>query len=183
MSQQTPDSTLPRNSAERQAWGHGLATVSEDGTVLDTWYPSPRLGAAPGEEAPEALGTLAGKHPERRVRTEVVTVSIDLDQPPADASDAYLRLHLLSHRLVRPHEVNVDGIFGKLANVVWTSAGPCAVADFEEVRLRSARPGAGPGVRRRQVPPDDRLRRARPAYASPTPTACGSAPTSPRAPP
>jgi 2,3,4,5-tetrahydropyridine-2-carboxylate N-succinyltransferase len=69
------------------------------------------------------------------VHTDVVTVTITLADPPADASDAYLRLHLLSHRLVRPHEVNMDGIFGKLANVVWTSAGPCAVTDFEEVRL------------------------------------------------
>ena len=73
------------------------------------------------------------------MHTEVVTVEIDLAEPPADASDVYLRLHLLSHRLVRPHEVNLDGIFGQLANVVWTSAGPCAVAGFEEVRLGAAR--------------------------------------------
>ncbi len=136
MSQQTPDSTLPEipGSAQR-AWGHGLATVTVDDTVLDTWFPSPELGDAPGSEAPAALAALAGKHPERRVRTEVVTVSIDLATPPADASDAYLRLHLLSHRLARPHGVNVDGIFGMLANVVWTSAGPCSVNGFEEVRL------------------------------------------------
>ena len=69
------------------------------------------------------------------MRTEVVTVEIELAKPPAGASDAYLRLHLLSHRLVAPHQVNLDGVFGQLANVVWTSAGPCAVADFEEVRL------------------------------------------------
>jgi 2,3,4,5-tetrahydropyridine-2-carboxylate N-succinyltransferase len=133
MSQQTPDSTLP---GSRRAWGHGLATVADDGTVLDTWFPAPELGEAPAGNPPEALTALAGKHPERRVRTEVVTVAIALAEPPADASDAYLRLHLLSHRLVRPHQVDMDGIFGRLANVVWTSAGPCAVADFEEVRLR-----------------------------------------------
>ena len=50
--------------------------------------------------------------------------------------DAYLRLHLLSHRLVRPHGLNLDGIFGVLTNVVWTSAGPCPVDDFEATRLR-----------------------------------------------
>jgi 2,3,4,5-tetrahydropyridine-2-carboxylate N-succinyltransferase len=119
----------------RTAWGHGLATLTEDGTVLDTWFPAPALGEADGSDAPAALAALAGKDAERRVHTEVVTVSIDLDQAPADASDAYLRLHLLSHRLIRPHGANLDGIFGKLANVVWTNHGPCAVPGFEDVRL------------------------------------------------
>ena len=132
MSPLQTDSSLPENL---HAWGYGLATVADDGTVLDTWFPAPELGQASGDRAPEALEALAGKHPERRVHTDVVTVEIDLAEAPKDASDAYLRLHLLSHRLVRPHGLNVDGIFGKLANVVWTSVGPCAVADFEQVRL------------------------------------------------
>ncbi|MCW2849780.1 MAG: 2,3,4,5-tetrahydropyridine-2,6-dicarboxylate N-succinyltransferase [Marmoricola sp.] len=132
MSPQPSDSSLPQNS---HAWGHGLATVADDGTVLDTWFPAPELGNAPGGTAPEALAALAGADAVRRVHTDVVTVEIDLGEPPKDASDAYLRLHLLSHRLVRPHGANLEGIFGKLANVVWTSAGPCAVKDFEEVRL------------------------------------------------
>jgi 2,3,4,5-tetrahydropyridine-2-carboxylate N-succinyltransferase len=132
MSPQPSDSSLPETS---RAWGHGLATITDDGTVLDTWFPSPALGNASGARVPEGLSALAGTHPERRVRTEVVTVEVDLTAAPEDASDAYLRLHLLSHRLVRPHGANVDGIFGKLANVVWTNHGPCAVADFEEVRL------------------------------------------------
>ena len=119
---------------ERTAWGHGLATVAEDGNVLDTWYPAPALGDPDGSPVPGALAVLAGKHPTRRVHTEVVTTAIDLDAAPDGASDAYLRLHLLSHRLVRPREIAVDGIFGQLANVVWTSVGPCAVAGFEEVR-------------------------------------------------
>ena len=119
---------------ERTAWGHGLATVAEDGTVLDTWYPAPALGDLDGTPVPGALATLARKHPERRVHTEVVTTAIDLDTPPEGASDAYLRLHLLSHRLVRPREIALDGIFGQLANVVWSSVGPCAVTGFEEVR-------------------------------------------------
>jgi 2,3,4,5-tetrahydropyridine-2-carboxylate N-succinyltransferase len=131
MSPQTSDSSLPENQF---AWGHGLATVTEDGTVLDTWFPTPRLGEASGA-APAELTALATAHPERRVHTEVVTVSIDLSEPPKDASDVYLRLHLLSHRLIRPHDANLDGVFAKLANVVWTSAGPCAVTDFEQVRL------------------------------------------------
>src|SRR5262245_24103502 len=89
-----------------------------------------------GAGAPEELERLARDHAVRRVRTEVRHVEIDLTRAPADAPDAYLRLHLLSHRMVRPRELNVDGIFGVLANVAWTSAGPCPVDDFESTRLR-----------------------------------------------
>jgi 2,3,4,5-tetrahydropyridine-2-carboxylate N-succinyltransferase len=131
--------------SEQRAHGWGLVTVvtdgADEGTVLDAWFPAPALGDPPddapdSEVAPEALERLAREDAVRRVRTEVRHVAIDLDAPPADAPDAYLRLHLLSHRLVRPHGVNVDGIFGVLANVVWTSAGPCPVDDFESIRLR-----------------------------------------------
>ena len=132
MSAQTTDTTL---TPPTSAWGHGLATIAEDGTVLDTWFPAPQLGEPGSDAAPEALAALAGEDTVRRVRTEVVTVSITLAEGPADGSDAYLRLHLLSHRLVAPHQINLDGIFGVLANVVWTSAGPCAVTGFEDVRL------------------------------------------------
>jgi 2,3,4,5-tetrahydropyridine-2-carboxylate N-succinyltransferase len=66
----------------------------------------------------------------------VRTVIDDLQGAIADTADAWLRLHLLSHRLVRPHSVNLDGIFKHLTNVVWTDAGPCAVDDFESTRLR-----------------------------------------------
>jgi 2,3,4,5-tetrahydropyridine-2-carboxylate N-succinyltransferase len=129
--------------AERFAWGHGLSTITEDGQVLDTWYPQPALGSAPeGGEPSTELAALAAVDERRRVRTEVRLVEIDLDAPPADASDAYLRLHLLSHCLVAPNTINLDGIFGALANVVWTNYGPCAVDDFEQTRL--ALRGDGP---------------------------------------
>src|SRR5690606_28226039 len=78
---------------------------------------------------------LAIESPARRTRSVVVHTEIDLDTPPADAHDAYLRLHLLSHRLVRPNTISLDGIFGVLSTVVWTSEGPCAPEDFEQVRL------------------------------------------------
>ena len=123
--------------SERSAWGYGLATVTDDGQVLDTWFPSPALGSRPdGATAPQGLDALAGADDVRRVRTEVRLVEIDLDAAPADASDAYLRLHLLSHCLVHPNTMNLDGIFGALANVVWTNHGPCAVEGFEATRLR-----------------------------------------------
>jgi 2,3,4,5-tetrahydropyridine-2-carboxylate N-succinyltransferase len=127
--------------SDERAHGWGLATVVPDGagagTVLDTWFPAPALGGPRGGSAePEALEQLARDHAVRRVRTEVRHVDIDLAAPPGDPPDAYLRLHLLSHRLVRPHDVNVDGMFGVLPNVVWTSVGPCPVDDFEATRLR-----------------------------------------------
>ncbi|WP_433278668.1 2,3,4,5-tetrahydropyridine-2,6-dicarboxylate N-succinyltransferase [Pseudonocardia xinjiangensis] len=131
-------STAPRREG---ASGTGLATVTVpadggDGVVLDTWYPSPALGA----EAPDVaadLEHLAGTDDVRGVRTVVVRTAIEsLADPPVDAHDVYLRLHLLSHRLVVPHEVNLAGVFGLLANVVWTSRGPCAVPGFELTRVR-----------------------------------------------
>ncbi|MEJ5915076.1 2,3,4,5-tetrahydropyridine-2,6-dicarboxylate N-succinyltransferase [Pseudokineococcus sp. 1T1Z-3] len=125
---------------ERRAWGYGLATTAADGTVLDTWYPAPALGD-PGEDpgpfgVPAELAALVGEDPRRGVRTSTVRTVVDLDAPPADVPDAYLRLHLLSARLVRPHGLDLTGLFGVLANVVWTSVGPCPVEGFEQVRAR-----------------------------------------------
>ncbi|WP_394613824.1 2,3,4,5-tetrahydropyridine-2,6-dicarboxylate N-succinyltransferase [Lentzea sp. JNUCC 0626] len=129
------------------AYGIGLATVTPDGTVLDTWYPSPALGdVEPGTtrvssaEVAEALGEAAakllGEDLERGVEIVGVQVAIDLDAAPRDTYDVWLRLHLLSHRLVQPHGANLDGLFGLLTNVVWTNHGPCAVDGFEQTRLR-----------------------------------------------
>lgn len=128
-------------TSSRHAWGWGLATVHESGQVLDTWFPEPRLGDADASSAPDVLVAANGPDPLRRVFTETVFVEIDLDAAPADVPDAYLRLHLLSARLAAPRSLNLDGIFGVLPNVVWTSAGPCAVDGFEHVRaaLRLAR--------------------------------------------
>ena len=116
------------------AHGHGIATLSGS-TVLDVWFPSPSLGALTG--TPDAaLAALAVADADRGVSREVVSIEIDLSKAPADAKDAYLRLHLLSHRLVKPHGQSLDGIFGLLANVVWTSVGPCAVEGFELTRAK-----------------------------------------------
>ncbi|MFI5618308.1 2,3,4,5-tetrahydropyridine-2,6-dicarboxylate N-succinyltransferase [Streptomyces sp. NPDC051567] len=133
----------------------GLATIAADGTVLDTWFPAPELVADPGpagterltvEEAVKLLGDTAPK----AVRADAVrgvevvavrTVVSSLDDKPLDAHDAYLRLHLLSHRLVKPHGQNLDGVFGLLANVAWTSLGPVAVDQVETVRLNARAEG------------------------------------------
>ncbi|MFE3994353.1 2,3,4,5-tetrahydropyridine-2,6-dicarboxylate N-succinyltransferase [Streptomyces goshikiensis] len=133
----------------------GLATITPDGTVLDTWFPAPELVSEPGpagserltaEQAVELLGAAAAKALRQdAVRgVEVVavrTVISSLEDKPLDAHDAYLRLHLLSHRLVKPHGQNLDGVFGLLANVAWTSLGPVAVDQVETVRLNARAEG------------------------------------------
>ena len=132
------------------ASGIGLATLAADGSVLDTWFPAPelsddgpsatvRLSVA---EVPDELAELVGTDDDRGVEVIAVrTVIESLDDKAVDAYDAYLRLHLLSHRLVPPHGLNDDGFFGVLTNVVWTNHGPCAVDGFEVVRARLRRRG------------------------------------------
>jgi 2,3,4,5-tetrahydropyridine-2,6-dicarboxylate N-succinyltransferase len=125
------------DAVDGPAWGHALVTLDEDGTVLDAWFPAPALGEHDGSDAPEELSALAVPDGVRRVTREVRLVEIaDLQAAPAGTEDAWLRLHLLSHRLVRPRTISVEGIFGVLTNVVWTSAGPCPVAGFEATRAR-----------------------------------------------
>jgi 2,3,4,5-tetrahydropyridine-2-carboxylate N-succinyltransferase len=118
---------------DRPAWGFGLATVTADGQILDTWYPAGRLGLGgppaqtqPASDTPTLL-------PGVRSST-VVTVIEALSDPPKDAADGYLRLHLLSHRVIAPHQANLEGVFGVLANVAWTSAGPCPPDRVDELR-------------------------------------------------
>ena len=124
------------------AWGFGLATVTAAGNVVDVWYPAPELGSQPADaKAPAELIAAEGNDDVRQVRREVVTVQITLDQAPAGTADAYLRLHLLSHRLVKPHGVNLDGIFAALPNNAWTSLGPVPAVEIEQVRLRTRAAG------------------------------------------
>ena len=116
------------------ASGHGIATIS-NGTTLDVWFPAPALTALTGS-APAELTALVGEDTARAVNRELVSIEIDITKAPTNAADAYLRLHLLSHRLVKPHGLVLDGVFGILSNVVWTSVGPCAVDGFELTRAR-----------------------------------------------
>ena len=133
----TEDTTETHNM---NAWGIGLATVADDGHTLDVWYPHPHLGersnSAPDAELFDMLSELERRDEARGVHTQVVTCTADLEDRPQSTADAYLRLHLLSHRLVKPNTINLDGIFSRLPSVVWTSAGPCPIDDFEETRLR-----------------------------------------------
>jgi 2,3,4,5-tetrahydropyridine-2-carboxylate N-succinyltransferase len=130
------------------AWGRGLATLSEPGDrVLDVYFPEPKLGL---DDAPAGPGTTPLDHvqagdiaaatgPDERRGVLVVAVAVvidDLSAPPTDAYDVYLRLHLLSHRLVRPHGVALDGVFGLLNNVAWTNHGPVDPAMLNDVRIK-----------------------------------------------
>ncbi|MFJ5258889.1 2,3,4,5-tetrahydropyridine-2,6-dicarboxylate N-succinyltransferase [Streptomyces sp. NPDC088387] len=140
------DTTASRTTGAVAA---GLASIAADGTVLDTWFPAPELSAEPGPAGTERLDAdrtraLLGEHGVAALvkdgvrNVEIVavrTVISSLDDKPLDTHDAYLRLHLLSHRLVRPNGQNLDGIFGLLANVAWTSLGPVPVDTLETVRL------------------------------------------------
>jgi 2,3,4,5-tetrahydropyridine-2-carboxylate N-succinyltransferase len=132
----------------REAWGYGLATVARGGVVLDTWFPSPKLGPLPeGTDpyiAPAEFEELLGADERRAVELDFRTVSIDLDAAPASTPDAYLRLHLLSHLLVAPNTINLDGIFGHLPIVVWTNAGPVHPDDFDRLRIPLQRAGIAP---------------------------------------
>src|SRR4051812_12987710 len=119
-----------------EAWGRGLATVTGGGRVLDVLYPDPQLGATdspPGTTVGEVRRASARRGVQE---VEVTTVLDDLQSAPTDAFDAYLRLHLLSHRLVKPRGLSMEGIFGVLANVAWTSHGPVDPADLPAVRMR-----------------------------------------------
>jgi 2,3,4,5-tetrahydropyridine-2-carboxylate N-succinyltransferase len=125
----------------RTAWGAGLATIATDGTVLDTWFRWLGWGefgddSCPIDEIESQLGMREATDDVRRVTIRPVRLTIDVDEPPASASDAYLRLHLLSHRLAAPRTLDMEGTFGVLNNVAWTSIGPVAVSEIDDVRMR-----------------------------------------------
>jgi 2,3,4,5-tetrahydropyridine-2-carboxylate N-succinyltransferase len=115
------------------AYGSGVATIAANGELLDCWFLKVALEpiAVPAERS-----ALLSPDPLRGVTKQAVDIEIDLSSAPTSAADAYLRLHLLSHRLVKPHGQNLDGIFGLLTNVAWTSVGPCSLVDFEATRAR-----------------------------------------------
>jgi len=122
----------------RMAWGAGFTTTAADGTVLDAWFGW--LGW--GDEGEDGLAGLRARHDEvRDVTVAPVRITVDVDEAPASVADAYLRLHLLSHRLAAPRSLNLDGLFGALTNVAWTSLGPVAIADLDAVRLRARAEG------------------------------------------
>lgn len=121
------------------ASGIGLANITAQGTVLDVWFPQPTLSELASPDASNVraeLAKLQGADSDRDVQREIIEIEIDITKAPASTADVYLRLHLLSHRLVKPHGQSLEGIFGLLPNVVWTSYGPCLNENFEKTRAR-----------------------------------------------
>jgi 2,3,4,5-tetrahydropyridine-2-carboxylate N-succinyltransferase len=133
------------NFVEGKAWGHGLASVASDGTVLDVFYPNPQLGDAPKTDAlwvvPRELDAVAGFDARRNVTVTVIRTEIELSLPVISTADAYLRLHLLSHLLVKPNTINLDGLIANLPIVAFTNAGAVALDEFERNRLGLQRAG------------------------------------------
>ncbi|MEN9955844.1 MAG: hypothetical protein RLY34_651, partial [Actinomycetota bacterium] len=130
---------------ESNAWGHGLATIAADGTVLDVLYPNPQLGDAPKTDAlwvvPKQLDAMVGTDERRRVSTQVVRTEVDLTAPVSSTADAYLRLHLLSHLLVKPNTINLEGLIPNLPIVAFTNVGPVAIDELDELRPALTRAG------------------------------------------
>ena len=132
----------------KSAWGYAVATVGWDEVPLSFWFPAPQLGMPGAADGAERALPDEQEDPVRAVRIRrQLRVTADLDLPPADSADAYLRLHLLSHRLVRPNSMNLDGIFGVLPNVCWTSLGPVAVSEIGAARQRALARGIHLDVR------------------------------------
>lgn len=132
----------------RMAWGAGLTTETHDGTTLDAWFRWFGWGefgdddmVAAHPDLDQQLGLRDHRDEVRNVTVRPIRLSVDVDQPPGSAADAYLRLHLLSGRLATPHSLNMDGIFGALNNAVWTNLGPIAVSELDDVRLRVKQAG------------------------------------------
>ena len=127
------------------AWGHGLATKDAQGNVLDVWFPDPKLGPAPKTDelwvVPRNLDALVGSDPRREIETQVVRTEIDLAKPVTSTEDAYLRLHLLSHLLVKPNSINLEGLIGLMPIVAFTSIGAVALADLDRLRPALAKAG------------------------------------------
>ena len=130
---------------ESSAWGHGLATIATDGTILDVLYPNPVLGDAPKTDAlwvvPKELDAMVGTDERRRVRLEVIRTEIDLSAPVSSTEDAYLRLQLLSRLLVKPNTINLDGLIPNLPIVAFTNVGPVSIDDLDELRPALTRAG------------------------------------------
>jgi len=140
------------------AFGLGVGTLNSNDKWLEVFFPQPILAptralvdaaaqcdndailsAAQLGELQRAL-TAAGETGQAELARQfldserpAVAVLLKEDVAPGNVPEAYLKLHLISHRLVRPHGTNLDGLFGALPNVAWTSEG---AIDLEELPAR-----------------------------------------------
>ena len=134
------------------AFGLGVARYSAGGTMLDCFYPRPLLKPAGAlaqiiAELPTGTSEINSDQAQKLDQVygggliskkliestqHLVAVRLDEDTAIASTAEAYLKLHLLSHRLCLPNSLNLDGIFAHLLNIAWTSAGPIAVDELPD---------------------------------------------------
>lgn len=142
------------------AFGLGVGSLNSAGEWLEVFYPDPILSptdalveAAVGlssdkplsesqAETLQAALAAAGESGQAELAAQmqkseraVVAVLLTADTGPTNVPEAYLKLHLLSHRLVKPHGTNLDGLFGVLPNVAWTSEGAIAIDELAQRQL------------------------------------------------
>lgn len=142
------------------AFGLGVGTRNRKGEWLEIFFPIPLL--APSAEMRAAVAGMDSNNPldETQLRAlqsafndagdaehaalagrlrdsgrPAVAVLLDEDKAPGNVPEGYLKLHLLSHRLVKPHGTNLDGLFGVLPNVAWTNEGAVDISELRERQL------------------------------------------------
>lgn len=122
-----------------------MATYDQRGNVLDVWFREPKLGPAPVTDelwvVPRELDALVGEDSRRLVKTGVVRTESDLSEPVSSVEDAYLRLHLLSHLLVKPNSINLEGLIPALPIVAFSSIGSIALEELDQLRPQLIRAG------------------------------------------
>jgi 2,3,4,5-tetrahydropyridine-2,6-dicarboxylate N-succinyltransferase len=122
------------------AWGVGIATLDATGATLDVRFRTIGLGDFSPADAPTYEPSVDSDR-DRGVVFHAVAITIDTNEAPASAADVYLRLNLLSQRFMQPRTINLDGAFGLLQNVAWTSKGPVPIDAIESVTWNFAQRG------------------------------------------
>lgn len=70
-------------------------------------------------------------------RRPVAVTLLESDDTASSTPEVYLKLHLISHRLAKPHELKLDGIFGLLPNLAWTNEGAIDLNELPERQLQA----------------------------------------------
>jgi len=119
---------------KQNAFGVGVASVNSDNQIIEARFLKAELSKIDEKQIASSIDSLITQDLIRKISTKKISIQISLDAAPKDVADVYLRLHLLSMRKVKPNQINLDGVFGILPNLIWSSIGPCQLENFEVVR-------------------------------------------------
>ena len=119
---------------KQNAFGVGVASVNSDNQIIEARFLKAELSKIDEKQIASSIDSLITQDLIRKISTKKISIQISLDAAPKDVADVYLRLHLLSMRKVKPNQINLDGVFGILPNLIWSSIGPCQLENFEIVR-------------------------------------------------